>query len=1196
MIKQLPKYFVLLFLLAFCRTANATHIVGGEMFYKCLGDDQYEITLVVFRDCYNGEPPFDNPADIGIYNSAGVLLDSLLIPLDLMLDDTLNPVLANPCLVVPPDVCVHTTTYVDTINLPVIPGGYELIYQRCCRNQTINNIIDPLDTGATYGTSISERALNECNNSAVFNAWPPIYICAGEPIDFDQSAFDPDGDSIVYSLCTPLLGATPGSPEPGAWAQTVPAPVNWESPPYGVNNMLNSDPSDPDVLAIDPVTGFLTGVPDVIGQFVVGICVEEYRDGELISTTRRDFQFNVGVCGQAISSFFTPEVICNNALEVLTENNSDNATNFEWYFNDPAHPDSVVVGSEPSFIYSDTGAYSIMLIAQPGDECVDTSMLDVQLNYYSLGLEFEFEFGECSDTLPIIGTDFSTDSISVINDWYWNITDEFGNLIDFSTEQNPTMEVGTSGPVTMELIVTSENGCVDSLSETFEVNVIDEPMMADSILRCEFDSVRLNQSSLSEYIYLWTPPDYLSDVNVASPWAKPIETTTYSLIIRDSISDCETFRDVTVVLPPPIDLDLTNDTTTCEPTVSLFAQSEIGTGFTWSTDADFDVIIDTLPETTVTPFGEVTYYLEVVDQFRCRIIDSVTIDGNGVNISPQSSPLICLGESTIVSVANLDSTDILTYEWTPLSLITDGADTDSATVAVPSGGATAINILATNQFGCEWLDSVVVNVLDTVSQAAFVASQQCSGYTMQFTNQSVNAPFMIWNFGDNLSTTDTSTLVNPEYTYPGPGTYTVVLAINESVNCPDTVFQDIIVEEPEINVSFNFDYEKCTDTTTVFFTDESTNTQSTIIGWQWIFSTGDTILTQDAAVTVVGSTLLEFELTVFSSDGCDDSFATFLPITLVDHNLVDSILTCPGESTPLNPEPNLDYEYSWSPSTDLNDPLVPNPIASPEMTTTYSVTITAPTVEANCELVREITIVVPPIIDLAVSPDTTVCSGSIDLFANSAQAISYAWSNVPTFSSLLSTNDTITTVPAEPSIYYVRAFDANGCFAEDTITVFGNGVEVTVPNYSICFTDTLEIVPVNLDNEDLLTFEWFPAADIIQVAPNGNATVLAVGASTFTAIATNQNGCKDTIESLVTVYNYVPNIIAEANPDTIFAGDSTQLIVTDSIGYTYEWSPVSTLTNADIYNPIAFPESTTLYEVEVVTPDGCEATARIPVV
>ena len=47
--------------------SHATHIVGGEMNYSCLGNNQYEISLTIFRDCYNGNPAawFDDPAAIG---------------------------------------------------------------------------------------------------------------------------------------------------------------------------------------------------------------------------------------------------------------------------------------------------------------------------------------------------------------------------------------------------------------------------------------------------------------------------------------------------------------------------------------------------------------------------------------------------------------------------------------------------------------------------------------------------------------------------------------------------------------------------------------------------------------------------------------------------------------------------------------------------------------------------------------------------------------------------------------------------------------------------------------------------------------------------------------------------------------------------------------------------------------------------
>ena len=80
------------------------------MGYTCLGDNQYEIRLTIYRDCFFGNPQayFDDPASIGIFSVNNVLLQEIQV--DLMGDDTLSPVLTDECLVIPPDVCVHIKT------------------------------------------------------------------------------------------------------------------------------------------------------------------------------------------------------------------------------------------------------------------------------------------------------------------------------------------------------------------------------------------------------------------------------------------------------------------------------------------------------------------------------------------------------------------------------------------------------------------------------------------------------------------------------------------------------------------------------------------------------------------------------------------------------------------------------------------------------------------------------------------------------------------------------------------------------------------------------------------------------------------------------------------------------------------------------------------------------------------------------
>ncbi|HNM25414.1 MAG TPA: hypothetical protein PKL15_08295, partial [Saprospiraceae bacterium] len=98
----MQKLLTLAFLsLLFCQRLQATHIVGGEITYNCLGNDQYEITLSVYRDCYNGQPYFDQPAIIGIYRADWTLYKKDTIRIDFV-SGVLPIVLTNPCLTDPP--------------------------------------------------------------------------------------------------------------------------------------------------------------------------------------------------------------------------------------------------------------------------------------------------------------------------------------------------------------------------------------------------------------------------------------------------------------------------------------------------------------------------------------------------------------------------------------------------------------------------------------------------------------------------------------------------------------------------------------------------------------------------------------------------------------------------------------------------------------------------------------------------------------------------------------------------------------------------------------------------------------------------------------------------------------------------------------------------------------------------------------
>ena len=205
-------------LLACSLKSHAAHIVGGEIFYNYLGGNNYQVTLKLYRDCNSSGAVYDNPATVFIFNSSGTLVDSLEIPFpgSVVLPSSVN----NPCFIPPTDVCVEEAIYQATVNLPPLAGGYDLVYQRCCRNNSILNLISPGSVGSTYMAHIPDSALAITNSSPHYNSFPPIFICSGVPLSFDHSATDPDGDSLHYELCAPYLGLDAACPALGTVGST----------------------------------------------------------------------------------------------------------------------------------------------------------------------------------------------------------------------------------------------------------------------------------------------------------------------------------------------------------------------------------------------------------------------------------------------------------------------------------------------------------------------------------------------------------------------------------------------------------------------------------------------------------------------------------------------------------------------------------------------------------------------------------------------------------------------------------------------------------------------------------------------------------------------------------------------------------------------------------------------------------------
>jgi len=357
--------------------AKASHIVGGELNYDYKGNNKYRIRLQLYVDCQNGFPTAiaqDITARIAVFGkNNNQLISNLSFEIKRNAPIRVSKTNYN-CIEISPNACVDAYLYDTIITLPKRAEGYVLSFQRCCRNNTILNLISPEATGANIWTFVNDLDTIVQNSTPVFKNLPPNFLCTNTPLIFDHSAIDADGDSLVYEFFHPFLAATVGNPRP-TYIQYEKPPfslVNFSSA-YNFINPINSSPN----ATINKKTGLLTITPTLSGQFVIGIIVKEYRNGNFIGFTQRDYQFNIQNCVfKTVSAFTTPEINCDK--QVTLNNNSQNAQRYFWDFGDSAVQTDTSSKKIGSYTYSKIGFYNIKLKVFNGN-CIDSIIKTIEI-------------------------------------------------------------------------------------------------------------------------------------------------------------------------------------------------------------------------------------------------------------------------------------------------------------------------------------------------------------------------------------------------------------------------------------------------------------------------------------------------------------------------------------------------------------------------------------------------------------------------------------------------------------------------------------------------------------------------------------------------------------------------------------------------------------------------------------------------
>ena len=551
-VKQGVTFLMLLWGLCCHFSLFATHLVGGEMYYDHLGGEEYEVHLIIYRDCgptnTNGTG-FDLTAVVGVYQNS-TLFTTVNMALDFNAVTNIDLLSGNPCAVLPPGVCIERAEYVAIVEMPPSAEDYTLVYQRCCRNPQVINLQDATNTGFTMFANVppvnSGPDLDtQTNGSPRFAELPQAYVCQGQPFELFNLATDPDGDSLIYSIGDVFIG--------GSFSAPTPNPPT--GPPF--NNVTWADGYDATSplgtalvggIQVDPSNGTLSASPNVVGKYVVGLYVTELRQDDLgnwvaLSKIIRDFTIDVVPCEVLLPEVNWPEPCT--GLDVNFDVDATDGT-FLWSFGEGEGSSQAPA---PNHAYEEEGVYSVSLVYDLGG-CADSLSQDIAV---SPPYSAEFSLGQASclangwsQPLNYLGDDAGS------GDVVWSIDGQ--EVASGYTPDNLDLAPGTHDVVAT---LTNSYGCTFAATANLTLPELPAASFEMSEPPCNGLQVSFTNLSSGADDYLWT-----FDAN--QPWTGGVEesgqvdpTWTYpsfgtvqaQLIAQPETACADTLTQEVVILP-----------------------------------------------------------------------------------------------------------------------------------------------------------------------------------------------------------------------------------------------------------------------------------------------------------------------------------------------------------------------------------------------------------------------------------------------------------------------------------------------------------------------------------------------------------------------------------------------------------------------------------------------------------------------
>lgn len=817
---KILKYFFVLVVLLISHKAKSSHIVGGYLTYSCLGpvsadSVDYQVTMRFYRDCGGNVGTEPDSIPISIFNGGFVAIDVIWLNNFVSLD-TLDPNINNPCVIPDSTVCVQEFIFENTIRLGR-NRNHTLVFQRCCKSDEVDNLLGASnDYGSSFVTEIPSYNQIVCNSTPIYDTIPPLYFCTGFDVNIDLSATDPDGDSLAYKLCTPL--------DYGSTSNPLPIPAN--PPPYSLVNFdngfsaTNPFPASPQI-TLDSITGRLNGTPTTVdGRYLIGICIEEWRNGTLINTMRREVEVTTKVCDVVVNSAIQDQLQFCDGLTVQFMNQSTSSSmnpiqDYFWDFGVAGTLGDTSNAFEPSFTYPDTGLYSITLISYPNfPACTDT-VVDT-FNVKKLLAPAIIKDGIfCADN---INADLS---VGGNVEPYATVEWDFGTGASISSSTAKVVN-GLSYPLginsyPIELIV-NQDGCSDTVTDI--LTIYPNPTLAfaiDDSTGCAPESFQFTSAftkdPISTTAFLWNFGDGGNSTaqNVSYQYnSNGLYDVSLRLITDGGCKD-------TVVVSKPnlvnLGIQFSDDTAAfsfdnvagCYPLVANFTNESVFEGvptYLW----DFgDGTTSTAVNPTHTYFANGTYdvNLTMTTTGKCAQTVSGTVS-DAIKVSLDSSKNMAdfiISQDTGCAPVEVTFANTSIYEGAANFKWYFG-DGDSSSVLNPTHvydteGVFDVQLILNATEKCVDTVSIVKPAAIEVDKSFstnvvdfdYFPKDGCPPLTVQFADSSIfqgNAKYF-WDFGDGTL----DTIQNPVKVYQDTGSYSIGLLLIPTERCIDTLVKAI---------------------------------------------------------------------------------------------------------------------------------------------------------------------------------------------------------------------------------------------------------------------------------------------------------------------------------------------------------------------------------------------------------------------